>query len=163
MTLILDLNIWLKITANPLTKVQLMWSMCRIYDTEIFVKTSLIWPWPKNFVQGHCTIFDQGTLLVKYKPDWIKRKEYMIQSRFFFLYNSAMTLTLDLETWFKVIAHPLPKDTQWVKYEPDWAKVRERKNAPNKWSQMDGQQDGWMDGQIDHYRVAAEWSLIISD
>lgn len=74
-----------------------------------------------------------------------------------------MTLTLDLETWFKVIVHPLPKDTQWVKYEPDWAKVRERKNAPNKWSQMDGQQDGWMDGQIDHYRVAAEWSLIISD
>lgn len=85
MTLILDLDIWLKITANPLTKVQLMWSMCRIYDTEIFVKTSLIWPWPKNFVQGHCTIFDQGTLLVKYKPDWIKRKEYMIQSRFFFI------------------------------------------------------------------------------
>ena len=36
-----------------------------------------------------------------------------------------MTLTFDLEIWFKVTAHRLPKGTLWVKYEPDWAKERE--------------------------------------
>lgn len=36
-----------------------------------------------------------------------------------------MTLTVDLKTWFKVIARPLPKGTLWVKYESDWAKGRE--------------------------------------
>lgn len=27
-----------------------------------------------------------------------------------------MTLTVDLKTWFNVIARPLPKGTLWVKY-----------------------------------------------
>lgn len=36
-----------------------------------------------------------------------------------------MTLTVDLKTWFKVIARPLPKGTLCVKYESDWAKGRE--------------------------------------
>lgn len=27
-----------------------------------------------------------------------------------------MTLTVNLKTWFKVIARPLPKGTLWVKY-----------------------------------------------
>mgnify|MGYP005954895797 CR=1 FL=1 len=42
-----------------------------------------------------------------------------------FLYNSAMTLNLDLETWFKDYSHPLLKGTLWVKYEPDLAKGKE--------------------------------------
>lgn len=33
-----------------------------------------------------------------------------------------MTLTLDLESWFKVTEHTLNKGTLWVKFEPDWAK-----------------------------------------
>lgn len=39
-----------------------------------------------------------------------------------FLYNSAMTLTIDLETWFKVTSYVLLKGTVWVKYEPYWAR-----------------------------------------
>lgn len=33
-----------------------------------------------------------------------------------FSYDSAMTLTLDLETWFQVTAQPLQKVILWVKY-----------------------------------------------
>lgn len=33
-----------------------------------------------------------------------------------------MTLTLDLETWFKVTSYVLLKGTVWVKYEPYWAR-----------------------------------------
>lgn len=40
-------------------------------------------------------------------------------------HNSTMTLTLDLESWFKVTEHTLNKGTLWVKFEPDWAKGRE--------------------------------------
>lgn len=36
-----------------------------------------------------------------------------------------MTLTLDLESWFKVTEHTLTKGTLRVKFEPDWAKGRE--------------------------------------
>lgn len=35
-----------------------------------------------------------------------------------------MTLTPDLETLFRVTAHPLTKG-MFVKYEPDWTKGRE--------------------------------------
>lgn len=37
-----------------------------------------------------------------------------------------MTFTLNLETWFKFTANPLPKGTLLVKYEPDY--VKRRKN-----------------------------------
>lgn len=36
-----------------------------------------------------------------------------------------MTLTLDVETWFKVTAYPLSKGSLSVKYEPDYTKGRE--------------------------------------
>lgn len=36
-----------------------------------------------------------------------------------------MTFIFDLETWFKITAHLLPKGTLWVMYEPDGAKGRE--------------------------------------
>lgn len=45
----------------------------------------------------------------------------MMKSSFFSHY-STMTLTLDLESWFKVTEHTLNKGTLWVKFEPDWAK-----------------------------------------
>lgn len=34
-----------------------------------------------------------------------------------FTHDSSMTLTLVIKPWFKVIAHPLIKDTLWEKYE----------------------------------------------
>lgn len=43
-------------------------------------------------------------------------KRYALDKNF--SYNSAMTLTLDLETWLKVTVYPLPKGTMWVKYGP---------------------------------------------
>lgn len=43
-----------------------------------------------------------------------------------------MTLTVDLKTWFKVIARPLPKGTVGEVYESDWAKGRELIYAPGK-------------------------------
>lgn len=46
-----------------------------------------------------------------------------------------MTLTLDLETLFKVTAHPLSNGTLWVKYELNWANERVTSCL------------GWTDGQ----------------
>lgn len=36
-----------------------------------------------------------------------------------------MTFTIDLETWFKHNAHPLPTSSMYMKYEPDRTKGRE--------------------------------------
>lgn len=62
-----------------------------------------------------------------------------------------MTLTLNLETWFKVTAHPLPKGAldMLMKYEPDWANGT---ICPKKLSLA----DRWMEGQTDHYKVSIE-------
>lgn len=35
-----------------------------------------------------------------------------------------MTFTFDLDIWFKVTAHSLPKSSVYVKYEPEKAKGR---------------------------------------
>lgn len=40
-------------------------------------------------------------------------------------YYSALTFAFDLETCFKVTAHPLPKGILQVKYEPHWPKARD--------------------------------------
>lgn len=57
------------------------------------------------------------------------RKEYMRSDKDI-SDNTAMTLTFDVETWFKLIAQPLPKDTLYVKYKLDWTKGRE--DTPDK-------------------------------
>lgn len=63
--------------------------------------------------------------------------------------NSAMTLTLNLETWFEVTAKTLPKDTLGkVKYEPDWAKGREYLTRTSDLRRSD-----WRDGG------RTDWSL----
>lgn len=59
--------------------------------------------------------------------------------------NSAMTLILDLQTWFKVTSHTSSKGTLQVKYESEWAKGRE--SMP--WTSDLGQTDGRTDRQID--------------
>lgn len=64
--------------------------------------------------------------------------------------NSVMILTLDLETWFKITAHPLPKGTLQVTYEPNWAKGRE--DMPQKMisdGQMDERTNRWTDRWMD--------------
>ena len=73
-------------------------------------------------------------------------------------------MTFDLETWFKVTAHRLPKGTLWVKYEPDWAKEREDMPRTRDLGRTDGRTagrtdrrtDGRTDGQTDHYRAPAK-------
>lgn len=63
-----------------------------------------------------------------------------------------MTFTLDLETWFKITAHLLPKGILQVKYEPNQAKGREDMLRTNDLGQTEkGQKDKWMqtDGQTD--------------
>lgn len=41
------------------------------------------------------------------------------------IHTSDMTLTFDLEIWFKVTTYHLSKDTLWVKFEPEKAKGRD--------------------------------------
>lgn len=60
-----------------------------------------------------------------------------------------MTLTLDLQTLFKVTVHPLPKGTLWEKDEPDWARERENEYALDNRFWKDRRTEGWMDAQTD--------------
>lgn len=55
-----------------------------------------------------------------------------------FSHNSAMSLSLDLETWYKVTAYPLLKDSLWMKFEPDWVKGRVDMLQTNGHEQTDG-------------------------
>lgn len=68
-----------------------------------------------------------------------------------FSLNSAMTLTLDQETCFKITAHPLPK-------RHSLSKVRAWLDQGDKWSRPERRTDGQTDGQTDHYRASAERS-----
>lgn len=61
-----------------------------------------------------------------------------------------MTLTLDLETLFKVTAHPLSKGTLWVKYELNWANERE---TSDKLSRMDRWAEVWTVRETNHYTI----------
>lgn len=75
-----------------------------------------------------------------------------------FIYNSAVTLTLDLKAWFMGTAHPFPKGILLVKYQPDQAKGREYL----LWTaisngQTDGKIDRQTDGQTYHYRVGPNY------
>lgn len=59
-----------------------------------------------------------------------------------FSVNSAMTLTLQLETSTKVHANLLFIGTLLVKYEPDWVKERGEKIFPRQVI-YDGRTDRW--------------------
>lgn len=60
-----------------------------------------------------------------------------------------MTLTLDLQTLFKVTVHPLPKGTLWEKDEPDWTRERENMLWTTAFGRTDEQKDGWMHKQTE--------------
>lgn len=104
-----------------------------------------------KFIRGHFTPFDDRHSVSKI---WARlnqgEKRYATDKDF--TYNSDMTLSLDLETWFKVTAHPLPKDTLQVKFKPGWASGREDMPQTSDLGMTDGQKDG----RTDHYRAPAE-------
>lgn len=61
----------------------------------------------------------ESSIYVKDKHDRAKSRENMIMMFWeFFLMQSNMTLTLDLETLFKVTAYPLTEGALLLKYEP---------------------------------------------
>lgn len=74
--------------------------------------------------------------------------------------RSDMSLTLDLETWVKIIPHILTKGTMQLKFGPDQAKWRENMLQTSFVRQTDGHISRWKDGQTDHNRVPAEWGMI---
>lgn len=57
---------------------------------------------PTKLVKGHCTPLPTGTLLVKSEPDWAKLKKNTVMTKI--VHWSALTLTSDLESKFKVTA-----------------------------------------------------------
>lgn len=59
----------------------------------------------------------------QYEPGWTKGEKNMLKTRI--IHISDMTLTFDLEIWFKVTTYHLYKDTLWVKFETEQAKGRE--------------------------------------
>lgn len=68
--------------------------------------------------------------------------------------RSDITLTLDLETQFKVIAHPLLRGTLLVKYDPAWAKGEKICSIQVFSDRRTGRLITI--GQADHYRAPAE-------
>lgn len=48
---------------------------------------------------------NKGTMWVTYGPDLSKGRADMLRT--FFLYNSTMTFTFDLENWYQVTTNPL--------------------------------------------------------
>lgn len=96
-------------------KKGLVKSICHLKKKDFFTVRNYLDPWPSNFIQSHCKLFDHRHYVNEvWALDWTKRREDM-QTRIFF-YNSA--LTLDQKTWFKITAHSIPKCTLWVKHEP---------------------------------------------
>lgn len=81
--------------------------------------------WPQHFVGEVWVWLDKG------------ERKYALDKDFSFYY--AIIKILDLDTWFKLTAHPLPRGTLRKKYEPDWAKGR--KYTPDKWSQTNQETD----------------------
>lgn len=69
--------------------------------------------------QGHCTPFDQGHSVGEVCAI-LDQGERIYDLDKDFSGNSAMTLILDLQTWFKVTSHTSSKGTLQVKYESEW-------------------------------------------
>lgn len=60
-----------------------------------------------------------------------------------------MTLTLDLQTPFKITEHPFLKSKHWVKYEQDSAKGKEDMRLTIVLRRTDGRKYELRDGQTD--------------
>lgn len=60
-----------------------------------------------------------------------------------------MSLTLDLETWFKTISYILTKGTLQLKVWLDEVKWRENMLQTSFVRQTEGHLNGWKDGQTD--------------
>lgn len=88
---------------------------------------------------GHCTAVDHRQSVSGVLDQWERR--YSPDKGF--IYNFAMILTQDLEKWFMVTAHPVPKGTLWMKFEPRGDRI------------CSGQVIS--DGQVYHCMGPAEW------
>lgn len=131
MAFTVELETWFKVTAHPFFKSFVYMK----YDPD---RT-------KGTVRGSKTFFAWSDMTLARRLRWKvlfglcmsqigPRKEYMWSDKDI-SDNSAMTLTFDVETWFKLIAQPLPKDILYVKYKLDWTKGRE--DTPDKWFRTD--------------------------
>lgn len=80
----------------------------------------IIWSWmgkPLNFVQSHSTPLTQKLCLceiwairmLRGEPTWFKH-----------IFTWYLTLTLNIETVFKITAHSLFNDTLWFSLKTDW-------------------------------------------
>lgn len=106
-----DLHIW---PCHPLPKAVFMWSMNQkgirgeytCSGQRYFALSFMTDPWPRNFFSRSLrTLLTKGTLQVKCESEWTKGRKYWSNQEFF--NNSAVTLTFNLETWFKAATHPL--------------------------------------------------------
>lgn len=103
-----DLHIWPRNIVQGLFKHLLKYEPNKTKGKESMLWTKIfILTWsdltlnllePLFKITAH--IFWRKALWVKYESDWIYEHEYMIQT------NSAVIITLDLETWLKITAHP---------------------------------------------------------
>lgn len=77
--------------------------------------------WPTNIIQGHCTPFDRRHS-VNEVITRLNQREKRHAPDMDFSFNSAITFTFDLETWYKVTANSLLKSSDYVKYKPNRVK-----------------------------------------
>lgn len=84
-----------------------------MYERSVIISTC-------KLHSGHCTAVDHRQSVSGVLDQWERR--YSPDKGF--IYNFAMILTQDLEKWFMVTAHPVPKGTLWMKFEPRGAMLR---------------------------------------
>lgn len=80
-------------SIHALDKDILHYHLWLTIDQEIFLKVTA------------CTLFDQRHSASEVRVRMDQGKKILIQPRIF--HNSAVTLTFNLETWFKAATHPL--------------------------------------------------------
>lgn len=84
------------------------------FKKEFYVIQYDLDSWTINFIQGQCTPFDHRHYVseVWARSDQGERRYGPDKD---FSYKSVMTFSFDVETLFKITAHPLPTSTLWVK------------------------------------------------
>ena len=132
MTLKLDLQISVNVTTFPWIKGT-MWVK---YESDLRKGSKdMVWTrifhiillWPhltlKNGSRSLHTLYSKALFMWSMSQIGLSEKYICSEQRIFAWSN--MTLTLNLQTSFKVTAHPLTIDNLWVKNEQYWTKGRE--------------------------------------
>lgn len=83
--------------------------------------------WSINIIQVNGTPFSISTIMIcvlsMSQIGLEGEKIWSGEDFFHILVILLWPLTLELEIWFKITVHPLPKGTLWVKYEPGGEKI----------------------------------------